>query len=259
MKRVYKRLEEPEYLKKYREENPQESWEHFRRRVRKGYRQVKKAILEDQCGLCAYCEISIKFAEHENEIDDFRVEHFYPKTGTNEKEHNYHLDWNNLLGVCHGGSQRDVPNAEWRFSTVKRDRSCDVPKGSKEITERILNPMQIPAEVRLFKYAEHTGRMYVDEDTCPEKLQKKARNTIKELNLNAPRLMRMRKAAIQKLDEEVAVNLQEGMELEDTMEYLAEVLLCRDWQGNYLPFFTVIRWYLGDYAEKALEKMAYKI
>lgn len=259
MKRIYKRAEEPELLRAYRLEHPDEIWEHFRRRCRKGYRQVKRAILEDQHGLCAYCEISIKFAENENEVDDFRVEHFYPKAGTNELAHNYHLDWRNLFGVCHGGSQPDVPNSKWRFSSLKKDRSCDVPKGGKEITRRILNPARIPADVRLFRYAEHTGRMFVDEETCPAKLQKKAKNTIKELNLNAPRLMRMRKAVVQKLDDEVFYHLERGADLEETMAYLAEMLMSVDERGRCMPFFTVIRWYLGEAAEKVLAEKNYRL
>lgn len=166
MKRVYKSPREPEALKKYRQLFPEETWAHFRHRS-SSYRQVKEQIIKDQHGLCAYCEISIKLAEDVAEVDDFRVEHFFPKGATMEHGHNYHLDWRNLLGVCHGGSQRDVPDAEWRFSASKRDRSCDVPKGGKEITDIILNPLKIPGNVRLFRYAEHNGRMYVDEEAVP--------------------------------------------------------------------------------------------
>lgn len=259
MKRIYKRLEEPPLLKAYREQYPDEIWEHFRRRCRKGYHEVKRAILEDQHGLCAYCEISIKFAENENEVDDFRVEHFYPKAGTNEEKHNYHLDWKNLLGVCHGGSQPDVPNPQWRFSNYKKDRSCDVPKGGKEITKRILNPSLIPAQFRLFRYAEHTGRMYVDEESCPENMRKKARNTIKELNLNAPRLMRMRKVVIQSLEDEISQNIENGGELDEVLQFLAETLLLPDAVGRTVPFFTVVRWYLGEAAERVLAAVDYKI
>ena len=53
MKRVYKCKEEPEGLKRYRTNYPWESWEHFRRRARRGYQEVKQQILHDQHGLCA--------------------------------------------------------------------------------------------------------------------------------------------------------------------------------------------------------------
>lgn len=259
MKRVYKSKEEPEQLRLYRLHNPEETWEHFRRRSRYGYKQVKKAILQDQHGLCAYCEISIKLAETENEVDDFRVEHFYPKNATQEHGHNYHLDWRNLLGVCHGGSQPYVPDAQWRYSSQKRDRSCDVPKAGKEISEMILNPLKVPGKVRLFRYAEHNGRMYVDEKSCPRHLQLKARSTIKELNLNAPRLMRMRLAVIHKLEDEITEELAKGMPLDEILTVIAQSCLVPDYQGRSLPFFSVIRWYLGEAAEIVIRESGSKL
>ncbi len=259
MKRVYKSREEPALLRRYRLHNPEETWEHFRRRSRNGYRQVKEAILRDQHGLCAYCEISIKMAEDEGEVDDFRVEHFYPKNATQEHGHNYHLDWRNLLGVCHGGSQPQVPDAGWRYSSLKRDRSCDVPKGGKEISELILNPLEIPGDVRLFRYAEYSGRMYVDEASCPHELQSRAQSTIRELNLNAPRLMRMRLEVIHKLEEEISEDLAKGMELEEVLELLASSYLVPDYYGTMLPFFSVIRWYLGEAAETIIRASGTKL
>ncbi|MDY4921134.1 MAG: retron system putative HNH endonuclease [Phascolarctobacterium sp.] len=252
MKRVYKSQPEPEALERYRTKYPTESWEHFRRRSHYGYQQVKQQILRDQHGLCAYCEISIKLAEEEPEVDDFRVEHFYPKSATTEHGHNYHLDWNNMLGVCHGGSQPYVPDAKWRYSQHKNDRSCDVPKGSKPISQLILNPLKIPGQKRLFCYTEHSGKMLVDYDSCPKKLWRRAESTIKELNLNAPRLMRMRLAVIQKLEDEIAAETAEGMPLEEVLTMLAETCLVPNYEGTSLPFFSVIRWYLGEAAERVI-------
>lgn len=251
MKRVYKSKEEPEMLRKFRLHNPDETWEHFRRRNRPGYKEVKQRILRDQHGLCAYCEIGIKLAENELQVDDFRVEHFYPK-GASKKSHNYHLDWRNLLGVCHGGSQPYVPDAEKRFTEDKNDRSCDVPKGGKKISSLILNPLKIPGRVRLFRYAEHSGKMFVDEKSCPKNLQAKAASSIKELNLNARRLMRMRKEVIEKLEDEISAELKEGLPLEEILAVIAESCLVPNYEGVSLPFFSVIRWYLGEAAEEVI-------
>ena len=57
MKRVYKSPATPERLCSYVKAFPDETWEHFRRRNRRGYREVKQQLLQDQHGLCAYCEI----------------------------------------------------------------------------------------------------------------------------------------------------------------------------------------------------------
>ena len=42
MKRVYKSPATPECLRSYVKAFPDETWEHFRRRNRRGYREVKQ-------------------------------------------------------------------------------------------------------------------------------------------------------------------------------------------------------------------------
>lgn len=42
MKRVYKSKEEPELLRQYRLHNPEETWEHFRRRCRRAINRCGK-------------------------------------------------------------------------------------------------------------------------------------------------------------------------------------------------------------------------
>lgn len=259
MKKIFKTEQPPEALRDFAERYPNETWEHFRRGNRRGYRAVKKQLLRDQHGLCAYCEINIKFADEEGSVDDFRVEHFYPKGETDFAVHNYHLDWHNLLGVCHGGSQPNVEDAPERFSRRKIDRSCDVPKGGKPINQRILNPLEIPADVRIFRYAAHNGRIIVDEESCPQELQRKARNTIRELNLNAPRLMRMRRTALQTLEDEIEAALDSGSDLEEFLPVLAAAFLLPDEDGNCQAFFSLIRWFLGDAAEQVLSEYGYAI
>ncbi|MEG0798533.1 MAG: retron system putative HNH endonuclease [Acidaminococcaceae bacterium] len=259
MKRVDKSPVVPARLHQFALAFPLEKWERFRRHSRRGYREVKKQILLDQRGLCAYCEIPIKLTDNDYDIDDFRVEHFYPKSATSEEGANWHLDWFNMLGVCHGGSQKEVVDASWRYSARHIDRSCDVPKGGKDLSEIILNPLQIPAEVRLFRYDPYNGRILVDPLTCPEALQVKAEQTIKELNLNAPRLSRMRLTVLQALQDKIALDLEQGLELEASLTALAQMLLVPDHNGFYQAFFTVVRWYLGEVAEKFLAQKDYKI
>jgi len=257
MKRVQKSPEEPELLARYKRRYPHDTWDKFHHRSRDGYRQVKHQIIHDQHGLCAYCEINIKLAEEEDRVDDFRVEHFHPKTGTEWDERNYHLEWKNMLGACHGGSQPLVEDAGYRFSKIKEDRSCDVPKGGKSINKMILNPLQIPAKERLFIFNSFTGEMTVDKERCPEMLRKKAENTIEELNLNAPRLKRLRKAVIEVLQEQTAELSGQGFSVEEAMDQLARELLVPNSEDNYPAFFTTIRWFLGEAAENVLRERDY--
>ncbi|HIU64425.1 MAG TPA: TIGR02646 family protein [Candidatus Avacidaminococcus intestinavium] len=259
MKRVNKSRHVPETLKRYAQKHPKETWEHFRRQTRTGYQEVKAQIYKDQHGLCAYCEISIRFAEDEDDVDDFRIEHFYPKSETAPHGKNWHLNWQNMLGVCHGGSQKSVPDAKWRYSERKSDRSCDVPKGGRNLAAMILNPLKIPADKPIFRYVEHNGKMLVNKKSCPKQLLVKAENTIRELNLNAPRLRRMRMVVINVLQEEIESGLKIGLSFEECLERLAAGLLAPDEQGVYRSFFSVIRWYLGPFAERFLEYEDFKI
>ena len=233
MKRVQKSPDEPELLARYKQRYPHDTWEKFHHRSRDGYRQVKRQLLRDQHGLCAYCEINIKLTDEEDRVDDFRVEHFHPKVGTEREERNYHLEWKNMLGACHGGSQPKVAEADYRFSKVKEDRSCDVPKGGKFINAEILNPLQIPAKEMLFCFDSFSGAMSVDK--------------------------RLRKAVIEVLQEQVAELTGQGVPIEEALDQLARELLIPNSDNNYLAFFTTMRWFLGEAAENVLRERNYDI
>lgn len=259
MKHIEKSPVEPERLARYRQYHPRDTWDKFHKRDRVGYHQLKEQLLRDQHGLCAYCEITICLSDTDEELDDFRVEHFHPKTGTERSRHNYHLDWQNLLGVCHGGSQPYVAEARYRYASRAEDRSCDVPKSDKALTDVILNPLKIPASARLFKYDSFTGAMEVDEETCPAELVRKARRSLQELNLNCGRLKRLRRAVLEVLQEQVDSLLGEGMSLEDALALLAREMLDPGPNGRYPAFFTCIRWFLGSAAEAFLAGRHYEV
>ena len=46
--------------------------------------------------------------------------------------------------------------------------------------------------------------------------------------------------------------LAEGQDLDEALSWLAESFLLPDHQNRSVPFFTVIRWYLGEAAEKLI-------
>ena len=154
MKRICKGSE-PQSLTHYREAHPHDDWDQFRRAVdggRRLYRAVANKLRLDQGGLCAYCEIDLKSSTTAGDLDDFRIEHFHPKS-TSSPQHNYHLDWLNLLGVCHGGSSRQVVDAADRFTAP--DLHCDAFKDQDGIdrSQDILNPLSIPAFPPLFDFS----------------------------------------------------------------------------------------------------------
>lgn len=48
-----------------------------------------------------------------------------------------------------------------------------------------------------------------------------------------------------------------GAVLEEFLPLLAESILLPDEDGNYQPFFSVARWYLGEFAEDILRENNY--
>lgn len=253
MKKVSKGIEPP-LLANYRDINPDNEWEQF---TSKKYRrnQTQVQIKADQGGLCAYCEIDL-VEKIEDELDDFRVEHFHPKSdGT--VPHNWHLDWQNLLGCCHGGSQRNVVDASYRFTSP--DVSCDVPKGSQNLDNVILNPLHIPAFPKLFSCERTTGEFSVDSENCEQAniSVEKAQNTIVELNLDTERLRRFRREILNKLNDDVRRLVSQGFSIGEAQKRLAEVNLKKNTNGHWPKFFTSIRSYLGSTAERQLLSIHY--
>jgi len=253
MKRVLKGIEPP-LLTQYRSNTPANTWEKFKQSSSRR-QQLKKLITEHQGGLCAYCEIDLKDADAHGNAD-FRVEHFHPKSDTSTG-HNWHLDWNNLLGCCHGGSNSKVVDAHKRFTSP--NLSCDVPKAHKDLTGTILNPLELPAFPAIFKCDRVSGELSVITNNCatagiPE-IQ--AEQTLTELCLNAERLTDFRKAVLQKLNEEIAQRVNSGMGIDQARRTLAAQQLRKNSKGHWPPFFSSIRSYLGADAEQHLQSINY--
>jgi uncharacterized protein (TIGR02646 family) len=261
MKKIIKSAEAPGLLAAYLEANPEDDWDQFRGNAPDGYQAVKASLNRDQLGLCAYCEIDL-VSGNGQALDDFRVEHFFPK-----KPHtpppNRSLDWNNLLAVCTGGNFRSLA-AKGRFTSP--DCSCDVPKENKDWTGSILNPLiDVPAFPRLFCYVEQSGSMAVDEALCPPELKSKAEATIQLLHLSpiptakipCSRLERFRIAIFDMLREEIGELLQAGLDEPTAAARLAEVHFSDNKDKPWPAFFTCIRWYLGTAAETRLREIGF--
>jgi len=255
MKKVRKG-DEPDELLKYRLENPQNSWEQFKQgQGRK--KAVQKRLMEDQGGLCAYCEINLLLSENPV-ASDFRVEHFHPKSDDASGQ-NWHLDWSNLLACCHGGSSRDVSDSR-RFAEDHSERSCDVPKGDHEWDAVILNPLALPANIGLFQFNRSDGAMLVIKEHCVSAGVdvNRAISSVEQLQLNAGRLRDLRQAVLKDLNDRLhALCLRDGSDLEAARKKLAKGMLRKDGYGRWPAFFSAIRFYLGSAAELHLKEMHY--
>ncbi len=262
MKKVLKRSNVPPLLNKYLVANPDNEWKQFTGNDRNGHAEVKGALRADQRGLCAYCEIDLALGDGHG-LDDFRVEHFYPKK-PHHPPPNHALNWQNLLAVCTGGNARGVA-ASARFTSP--DHSCDVPKANHNWVGKILDPLtDIPAFPPLFSYEENTGAMAVDRVSCPADLIEKAEASIDKLRLSPPqtsttpdsRLLRFRKAVIDKLREDIQVRLESGYSVPEASAQLAEAYFPASHNLSWPAFFSCIRWYLGPSAERRLHEIDYR-
>ncbi|WP_287605186.1 retron Ec78 anti-phage system effector HNH endonuclease PtuB [Thiothrix sp.] len=249
---------QPDKLLNYQQQNPNNDWDQFRRK-KPSYQQVKQQLLTDQGGLCAYCEIDLKQATHTTDKDDFRVEHFHPKSD-HTTEHNWNLDWNNLLGCCHGGSRADVAEANLRFTSP--DHSCDIPKGNHDWDNHILNPLHLPAFPAVFSFSRSDGAMSVQEMNCLSAGidENKAQQTIDLLHLDiaAGRLRRLRKATLDAINASLQNELKKGVSVQEARIKLAQRLLRRNADDHWPRFFSAIRSYLGEAAEEQLKAINYQ-
>lgn len=253
MKKVLKGAE-PEMLQVYRQSQVVGTWDQY-----KGDYARKVAVTDrlkyDQAGICAYCEIKLLPKDQTGEAD-FRVEHFHPKSDSTPA-YNWHLDWQNLLGCCHGGSQKNVVDGAIRFT--KGDYSCDVPKGKKVLDGIILNPLHLPAFPLLFITERSTGCLKVHVQNCQSATvsEQQAAATISELRLDSARLNRFRKTILDELNHQMQQLTSAGLSVEDALNKLASIFLSKDTQQHWPAFFTTIRSYLGTGAETHLHNTNY--
>lgn len=264
MKNILKGVE-PDKLEHYRENFPDNSWKQCtqggstkarKQEVKERKQQVQQQLRVDQGGLCAYCEMDLRPAVTGEGVADLRVEHFHPKSD-NSTAHNWHLDWDNLLACCHGGSRVDVIEASTRYSST--DHSCDVPKSNNNWDELILNPLQLPAFPCLFTYQRTNGAIQVNVEHCQQANidRIKAQATVDNLRLDGERLRRMRKGELDKVNDLLRSQVQQGKSMDAARAHLAKALLRKDSHQQWPRFFSAIRNYLGKAAEDQLRALNY--
>lgn len=283
MKRIAQRPE-PQSLNDFRENRPQSSWEELRNDAEVGgmaaHRAIKRTSLAQQRCLCAFCEQRIHeqvpdlfFDEN---IPNIRIEHFHPKSDQTT-ETNWNLVWGNLWAVCHGGDSwppMAIPNPKQRVEPKSENLSCDAFKNKQiEIGKLplqpegwMLSPDLIPAFPTLFRYSTE-GEILADETACAgfaingnqfATTNALVNATIARLNLNCPRLSRLRESVIYEL-EDMFLDLSEG-EPDRGAELFAkyaENTFKDDPQQPWPEYFSLYRWYLGVAAETRLQQIGY--
>lgn len=258
MKKINKTPSENE-LTNFQNNNPDDSWDNFRDSDDgKDYKNIRRRIFNNQGGLCAYCECKVsKQPEY-----TWRVEHYHSKSDQNDTK-NWALDWNNIFGVCLGGSDTDQsahPLPENLSCDSHKDRliqNNDIPKACEGY---FINPLELTATPCLLVFDKSTGEIQPDQNACANwqasinqypSTYELVKNTIEILNLNCQRLLDERREVLNSYNQQIkryrlASNIH-GFDM-----------LAKQWFDERWPsYFTTRRLLLGKHAEKYLQSITY--
>ncbi len=267
VKRVLKGMAPPT-LAGYVQAAPRSSWEQMRDdpyfQGRQAYQDCRSTCIADQKGLCAYCEVDIR----DNDPLKCHVEHFHPKADQTIS-HNWALDWPNMLAVCNGGSV-DYLAPPFYLPPRQANLSCDAHKDwmiqQGKLPTRcegwILNPLRLAAFPSLFRLEMNTGNLYPNAVACDAvtwpgnqhaSIEDLVQHTINVLNLNCDRLAQERLRVIRDIEHNKKRQRERGFNAEQGLSNLARQYLRQPWPA----FFTVIRWCLGQAAERYLQSVQF--
>ena len=219
------------------------SWKRFHDEDRFSYRELRKALVQLQHGLCGYCEQTMP-------EDDCQVEHVIPRSSSIDG-HPHDLDSTNMLAGCKGGTARSFYGPETRHPDPDRfgDYSCGQAKDNTR-DELFIDPRTLPKQRSLFK-VNPSGSIAADEAACQESGIPKYRvdRTIEILGLDVERLRRARKRRWQSINESYSMDFDNP----EVMRQAAQAELFPDAKGNLPPFFTTNRSYFMPLSNAVLE------
>ena len=266
MKKINKSLP-PNKLTHFEGQNPNGKWKDFYYyNAGADYNETKDLIFADQGELCAYCETSLK----NHTPNKKRIEHYHSKSDKGTPGINWALDWNNVIGVCLGGSDPDPdqePDIKERHS-LPINLSCDAYKAHLENKKKlpkqcegyVLDPLDIVAKPVLFDFDKASGELKVNSSTCVnyrpssnnfDTVDELVINTIDVFNLNCERLKSIRLKVFH--DYERTIKLARNNNNPQIKSQLAKVWFNKKWPS----FFTTRRIILGDHAEQYLKTLQY--
>ena len=256
MKKINKSLQSNP-LTQFATINPTGTWDDFRNHnASQDYKQLKQQMLNEQGGLCAYCEKKISHLDTTQQ----RIEHFQNKSDVTTS-HNWALDWNNVLLVCIGGA-----NPENKQKYAPHHLSCD---SHKEQVKGLpmacegwyINPTQIQTIAQLFAFDKATGKLLVNCIACQQLVGLPnqygvdwcmlAEKTIEILNLNCQRLCDDRLEVLKSYNQRIKMIREKS--IQNGLQQFAQ----DKFSQRFPEFFTTWRSLLGIHAENYLNSISY--
>ncbi|WP_395740333.1 retron system putative HNH endonuclease [Prosthecobacter sp.] len=258
MKHVPKSQPEPQCLSGFRQAQPEATWEDFKDTACS--ETVLDRTVTDQGGLCAYCERLL-------DQNDQQIAHFHPKSDRPEPPNppapvNWGLHWPNLWLACKGGDQAWMQNPDAYLKPASENRSCDVAKDDHVVDGQVLAPDQVPASPRIFEYRQSTDRLDIipDEANCDRAgvSVDLAEATVNTFKLNCRRLSEARMRVHKAIENQIKSLRQKSAVPETLFPSLVHRHLARNANGEWKPFFTMVRWRFGATAEACLQSINYQ-
>lgn len=224
----------------FRQANPTGSWDDFRDfNQSTSFKELREHAVDDQGGLCAYCEV-----HHQEQVGFFSIEHFHPKSDDSNPNKNWGLDWSNMLAVCRGGREENK-----ELYPTPENLSCDAHKDHLKQQQITLNPLTMPA-TKIFVFNKRTGELLVAESSDDE-MKSLASETLRVLNLNCYRLCTARLEILKRYNQEIAkARKQNNVQI---MQQLASRWFSKAWPS----FFSTRRCLLGKHAEEYLSQIKF--
>lgn len=226
------------------------------------YKEIKKRLISDQGGLCAYCEKQIGCLNANLQ----KIEHFHPKSDKSNLAINWALNWSNVLAVCTGGEHENRT-----IHPLPENLSCDSHKNYfmiknpgklPQFINDLLNPLQISAFPCLFDFDKRSGALTPNQSACQYidllqnlatgQTQKKLLETINILNLNCDRLCTDRLLVLFQYNKEVT----KAKKLKDNK--FKQKLVAKWFSSKWPSFFTTRRILLGKSAEAYLQSIPFQ-
>lgn len=215
---------------------PQTSAQAQRRWARLNKDTLRRQLLKEQFGLCAYSELSIRAFRKENQSPiNGHIEHIIPKSLKPWRT----FDYRNLVlsALC-------SEDLAW---LPKEDYFGGHAKLSEYDPRRFISPLQSDCR-RFFVYLSETGEIE-PAFQLNHRDRGRAQYTIDLLNLNSSYLTNKRKNWMQELEEEVDRRLDNVLAL----TLLAEAELCHD-HGELPAFHSASRQLFGNFGERIIDQ-----
>ena len=170
----------------------------------RGKAEVKRALVHDQRGICAYCERVLNAQKAE-------IEHFHPRsidvcvdTENQPDDGHWGLTWSNLFASC------PSPKLDRHSLKLEKIRSCNSVKHDNDWCDRLLHPT-------VARWPE--GFVWTVHRVAPDRVELGSiiplgESTLELLQLNRPGLARLRGEAWRNLEEQVAdVGVETAIEI----------------------------------------------